>query len=134
MMNNERWSCRLTAAGQKFIMTKDCRSVRPIGDLMSDVEVSHRDRCSIAGIGATEFSKDSGRSELTMAVQATLAALDDAGLTVDDVDGIVQCDHDLVGYNDLSESLGLRNSRATRWSGPAASLRRAWSRRRSVRS
>ena len=26
-----------------------------------------RDRCAIAGIGRTEFSKDSGRSELTLA-------------------------------------------------------------------
>ncbi len=72
-------------------------------------DFSHRDRCAVAGIGATEFSKNSGRSALTMAVQATLAALADAGLAVDDVDGLVQCDHDRVGYNDLAEALGLRN-------------------------
>ena len=30
---------------------------------------------SIAGIGATEFSKDSGRSELQLSAEATLAAL-----------------------------------------------------------
>ncbi len=72
-------------------------------------DFSHRDRCAVAGIGATEFSKNSGRSALTMAIQATLAALADAGLAVDDVDGLVQCDHDRVGYNDLAEALGLRN-------------------------
>ena len=36
---------------------------------------------AIAGIGATEFSKESGRSELKLAVEAVRAALDDAGLT-----------------------------------------------------
>ncbi len=46
-----------------------------------------RDRTAIAGIGSTEFSKDSGRSELRLAVEAVSAALDDAGLEPSDVDG-----------------------------------------------
>jgi acetyl-CoA acetyltransferase len=44
---------------------------------------------AIAGIGATDFSKDSGRSELRLAAEAVLAALDDAGLRPEDVDGLV---------------------------------------------
>ena len=44
---------------------------------------------AIAGIGATEFSKDSGRSELRLAAEAVRAALDDAALTPADVDGLV---------------------------------------------
>ena len=36
---------------------------------------------AIAGIGATEFSKNSGRSELQLAAEATAAALADAGLS-----------------------------------------------------
>ena len=44
---------------------------------------------AIAGLGATEFSKDSGRSELQLAAEAVRAALDDAGLTAADVDGLV---------------------------------------------
>ena len=44
---------------------------------------------AIAGIGATEFSKDSGRSELQLAAEATAAALADAGLRPSDVDGLV---------------------------------------------
>ena len=44
---------------------------------------------AIAGIGATEFSKDSGRSELKLAAEAVRAALDDAGLVPADVDGLV---------------------------------------------
>ncbi|WAL96527.1 lipid-transfer protein [Streptomyces sp. Je 1-369] len=46
-------------------------------------------RAAIVGIGATEFSKDSGRSELKLAVEAVGAALEDAGLTAADVDGMV---------------------------------------------
>jgi acetyl-CoA acetyltransferase len=44
---------------------------------------------AIVGIGQTEFSKRSGRSELRLAVEAVTAALDDAGLAPGDVDGMV---------------------------------------------
>jgi acetyl-CoA acetyltransferase len=46
-------------------------------------------KAAIVGIGATDFSKDSGRSELRLAAEAVLDALDDAGLTPADVDGMV---------------------------------------------
>jgi acetyl-CoA acetyltransferase len=74
----------------------------------------HRDRCAIAGIGATDFSRNSGRSDLTLATQAALAALDDAGLTPADVDGIVRCSHDTVYQHDLAHALGVPN--VTYWS------------------
>jgi acetyl-CoA acetyltransferase len=67
----------------------------------------HRDLCAIAGIGATEFSRDSGRSVLSLATEASLAALADAGLAPADVDGIVRCDSDTVRHNDLVHTLGL---------------------------
>ena len=47
-----------------------------------------RDRTAVVGIGATEFSKDSGRSELKLAVEAVSAAIEDAGLKLGDVDGL----------------------------------------------
>ncbi|MFF5206354.1 acetyl-CoA acetyltransferase [Streptosporangium sp. NPDC000396] len=47
-----------------------------------------RDRTAVAGVGYTRFSKNSGVSTLTLACEAILAALEDAGLTADDVDGI----------------------------------------------
>ncbi|WP_101788932.1 thiolase C-terminal domain-containing protein [Nonomuraea indica] len=47
-----------------------------------------RDRTAIAGVGYTPFGKDSGVSTLTLACRAIMAALDDAGLTPDDVDGL----------------------------------------------
>lgn len=45
-------------------------------------------RAAIVGIGATDFSKDSSRSELRLAAEAVTAALADAGLTPADVDGL----------------------------------------------
>ncbi len=70
-------------------------------------EFHHRDRCAIVGIGATDFSRNSGRSDLTLATQAALAAIEDAGLTPKDIDGIVRCDMDTVRHNDLADSLGI---------------------------
>jgi acetyl-CoA acetyltransferase len=46
-------------------------------------------RAAVVGIGATEFSKRSGRSELQLAAEAVSAAIDDAGLAPEDVDGLV---------------------------------------------
>ncbi|MGH3758352.1 thiolase C-terminal domain-containing protein [Actinophytocola sp.] len=47
-------------------------------------------RAAIVGIGATDFSARSGRSELELACQAILAALDDAGIDPGEVDGLVR--------------------------------------------
>jgi acetyl-CoA acetyltransferase len=61
---------------------------------------------AIAGIGATEFSKDSGRSELRLAVEAARAALDDAGLTPADVDGLVTFSMDSNAEIAVARELG----------------------------
>ena len=61
---------------------------------------------AIAGIGSTEFSKDSGRSELKLAVQAARAALDDAGLTPADVDGMVTFSMDSNAEIAVARELG----------------------------
>lgn len=68
-----------------------------------------RDKCAVVGIGSTEFSRDSGRSVLSLAAQAALAALADAGLSVEDVDAIVRCDHDTVTTYTLAAALGVRD-------------------------
>ena len=52
-------------------------------------ERSLRNRAAIVGIGQTEFSKASGRSELQLACEATRAALDDAGLLSRYEDGLL---------------------------------------------
>jgi len=45
-------------------------------------------QAAIVGIGATDFTKNSGRSELRLAAEAVTAALADAGLGPSDVDGL----------------------------------------------
>jgi acetyl-CoA acetyltransferase len=46
-------------------------------------------RTAIAGVGYTELSKDSGLPVSALAIEACRAAVEDAGLTPEDVDGIV---------------------------------------------
>jgi acetyl-CoA acetyltransferase len=62
---------------------------------------------AIAGIGATEFSKDSGRSELQLAAEATRAALADAGLEPSDVDGLVTFTMDTNSEIAVARELGV---------------------------
>jgi acetyl-CoA acetyltransferase len=64
-------------------------------------------RAAVAGIGATEFSKDSGRSELKLAVEAVHAALDDAGLRPQDVDGLVTFTMDTNPEITLAQAAGI---------------------------
>ena len=65
----------------------------------------------VAGIGQTEFSKDSGRSELQLAAEAWRAAIVDAGLTAADIDGMVTFTIDSSGELDLMRALGVREVR-----------------------
>ncbi|WP_381567489.1 lipid-transfer protein [Streptomyces eurythermus] len=64
-------------------------------------------RAAIAGIGATGFSKDSGRSELRLAVEAVRAALDDAGLRPADVDGLVTFTMDTSPEITVAQACGM---------------------------
>ncbi|MEU6545683.1 lipid-transfer protein [Streptomyces sp. NPDC046859] len=64
-------------------------------------------RAAVAGIGATEFSKDSGRSELRLAVEAVRAALDDAGLAPGDVDGLVTFTMDTSPEITVAQACGM---------------------------
>ena len=68
-----------------------------------------RRKAAIVGIGATEFSANSGRSEQRLAAEAVLAALEDAGLSPDDVEGIVNSDFDATNQIDVINTVGLRN-------------------------
>jgi len=71
-----------------------------------------RCKTAIVGIGETEFSDNSGRSEQRIAMEAVILALEDAGLKADDVEGIVSCDYDNVNQIELINSLGFRNVKA----------------------
>ena len=43
--------------------------------------ISMKDKAAIVGIGQTEYSKNSGRSELQLASEAVRNAIKDAGLS-----------------------------------------------------
>ena len=64
-------------------------------------------RTAIVGIGATEFSKDSGRSELQLSAEAVRDALADAGLQPCDVDGLVTFTMDTSSEIAVARELGI---------------------------
>lgn len=66
-------------------------------------------KAAIVGIGQTEISKKSGRSELQLAAEAVKAALDDAGLTPADVDGMITFTLDGSDEVGISRCLGVQD-------------------------
>jgi acetyl-CoA acetyltransferase len=64
---------------------------------------------AIAGIGHTEFSKSSGRSELTLAAECSKAALDDAGIHPSEVDGMITFTLDGSDEIHLARCLGVKD-------------------------
>ncbi|MGH7818330.1 MAG: lipid-transfer protein, partial [Candidatus Binatia bacterium] len=69
-------------------------------------ERSIRDRAAVVGIGQTAFGKRLGRSELDMAIEAILAACDDAGISPRVIDGIVRYDMETTDEENLYAALG----------------------------
>jgi len=65
-----------------------------------------KDEAVIAGIGQTEFSKNSGRSELQLACEAVKAALDDCGLPPGEVDGLVTFSMDTNDEVEVAQAVG----------------------------
>lgn len=65
------------------------------------------DRAAIVGIGATEFSKASGRSELRLACEAIAAALADCGLAAAEVDGLVTFTMDTNPETEIARAMGM---------------------------
>jgi acetyl-CoA acetyltransferase len=73
------------------------------------VSERHRllDAGAIVGIGATEFSKQSGRSDLRLAVEACEAAIADAGIEPHQVDGMVTFTADTNPEVEIAKNLGI---------------------------
>src|SRR5262245_30126641 len=82
-----------------------------------------KDQAAIVGIGQTEFSKDSGRTEMRLAVEAVTAALDDAGLSPKDVDGMsvftMENNPEIQVQRNIGSG-GLRGYRRVHYGGGAA--------------
>jgi acetyl-CoA acetyltransferase len=65
-----------------------------------------KDKAVIVGVGNTKFTKDSGVSELSLAVQAIKVALDDAGLQPSDIDGMATFTMDSNDEIAVAQALG----------------------------
>lgn len=80
-----------------------------------------RDKTCIVGIGETEYTRAGRmqRSEFQLACEAILTALDDAGLTVDDLDGFCSYSGDRNEPAYLANALGIPEFRygAMVWGG-----------------
>ena len=68
--------------------------------------ISLRNEVAIAGIGATEFSKSSGVSELSLAAQCIVAACEDAGVNPGEVDGLVSFTLDSTDEIEVARAVG----------------------------
>ena len=66
-----------------------------------------KNEAAIVGIGQTEFSKNSGRSELQLSAEAVKAALDDAGLEPSDVDGMTTFTLDTSDEIEVARAVGI---------------------------
>ena len=72
---------------------------------------NYRADAAIVGVGQTEYSKASGRSELQLAAEASRAALTDAGVDPASVDGMVTFLGDSTNELELMRCLGVQRLR-----------------------
>lgn len=68
-------------------------------------------KAAIVGIGETDFSRDSGRSEIVLALEAIMAAIKDAGLSPKDIDGLLKFQVDSNSEAEIASCLGLERVR-----------------------
>ena len=68
-------------------------------------------KAAIVGIGATEFSKDSARSEMSLASEAVAAAIADSGLAPSDIDGMVTYSTDNNPDIEIARHVGIGSLR-----------------------
>ena len=65
-----------------------------------------KDQAVIVGIGQTEFSKNSGRSELQLAAECVRAAIEDAGLEPAQIDGLTTFTLDSSDEIEVARAVG----------------------------
>ena len=69
--------------------------------------VRSADQVAIAGVAELDLGLVPGKTAVDLAVQGSLAALDDAGLTPRDIDGVFTCNLSRFSATQLSEQLGI---------------------------
>jgi acetyl-CoA acetyltransferase len=73
--------------------------------------MSLKDKGAVTGIGETGYSLASGKSVLALQLEASLEAIDDAGLDPKDIDGIIPYASGVVVAEDFVTNLGLADLR-----------------------
>jgi acetyl-CoA acetyltransferase len=68
-----------------------------------------KNEAAVVGIGQTEFSKNSGRSELALACEAVADAIKDSGLTPGDIDGMTTFTMDTSDEIEIARSVGIKD-------------------------
>jgi acetyl-CoA acetyltransferase len=71
------------------------------------MSITLKDQAAIVGIGQTEFSKNSGRSDLQLACEAVRNAIADAGLLPSQIDGMTTFTMDLSDDIEIARSVGI---------------------------
>ncbi len=71
------------------------------------MSITLKDQAAIVGIGQTEFSKNSGRSDLQLACEAVRGAIVDAGLRPSQIDGMTTFTMDLSDDIEIARSVGI---------------------------
>ena len=69
-----------------------------------------KDKTAIVGIGWTPFTRKTEAPVANIAAQASLMAIDDAGLSVHDIDGVITYfhgDNDTISPRELAEMIGM---------------------------
>jgi acetyl-CoA acetyltransferase len=69
--------------------------------------ITLNNEAAIVGIGQTDFSKNSGRSELQLAAECVKAAIADAGLKPSDIDGLTSFTLDTSDEVEVARSVGI---------------------------
>lgn len=66
-------------------------------------------KTAIVGIGETDYSRNSGRTELVLSLQAITAALDDCGIKASEVDGLLRWGVETTLESDVASNLGIKD-------------------------
>ena len=78
-----------------------------MGNDKQSVTPSIKDATAIVGVATTGLSADSGRTEYSLACEVIKAAVDDAGLQLDEIDGLVKDVVDGIDAMYVQKALGM---------------------------
>ena len=70
-----------------------------------------KERVAISGVGETAYSRNSGKSVLALQLEASLKAIEDAGLSPRDIDGIIPYSNSVVVAEDFVTNFGIEDLR-----------------------